>query len=204
LRALIVALGAEINAGARIGSHQLDDNAASQRVAAMRAYDEAVGLFGDAALLEDWRRQLALMVDDEQTVAPVAGMSLRRLHDLALWDEHTVAAAFSRHIIGETPARAGAFVESFLAGAAEVLIQDQVLLFLIDEWLCDLDEEAFTESLPLLRRALSGFDNAGRKRIMERIAGGRKEQTMVEIGAEDNPAFERALPLLRQILGMDA
>jgi hypothetical protein len=60
----------------------------------------------------------------------------------------------------------------------------------------------FTESLPLLRRALSGFDGVGRKRLMERIVGGRKEQAVVAMAVEDNPAFERALPLLRQILGI--
>jgi hypothetical protein len=198
-----VALSAEVNSGARIGSHQLDDAATAQRVNAMRAYDEALGLFGEVALLNDWRRQLALMVDDEHIAAPVAGLALRRLHDLSLWDETRIAAAFSRHIIGETPARAGAFVEAFLTGSAEVLIQDQALLFLIDEWLCGLDGDTFVESLPLLRRALSGFDAVSRRRVMERIAGGRREQVAAEVAVGDNPAFERALPLLRQILGMD-
>jgi hypothetical protein len=37
---------------------------------------------------------------------------------------------------------------------------------------------------------------------MERIVGGRKEQAVVAMAVEDNPAFERALPLLRQILGI--
>jgi hypothetical protein len=203
MRALIVALSAEINAGVRIGSHQLDEQATASRTTAMRAYDEALGLFGDAALIEDWHRQLAIMVDDEQVAAAVAGVSLRRLHDLALWDEASVTAAFSRHVLGETAARAGAFIEAFLTGSAEVLIQDQTLLFLIDEWLCGLDETVFVESLPLLRRALSGFDMVGHKRMIERIAGGRREQLTSVIAAADNPAFERALPLLRQILGMN-
>ncbi|WP_267553996.1 DUF5682 family protein [Rhizobium rhizogenes] len=203
LRALINALGAEVNAGIRIGSRQLDDDATSKRMMAMRAYDEALGLFADVALLEEWRRQLALIVDDDQVVTPVVGFSLRRLHDLGLWDETQIAAAFSRKIIGETAAKAGAFVEAFIAGAAEVLIQDQALLFLIDEWLCGLDEEVFVESLPLLRRALSGFDLIGRKRIMERIAGGRTERSVAMETTEHNPVFERALPLLKQILGMD-
>lgn len=203
LRALINALSAEVNAGIRIGSRQLDEDATSKRMTAMRAYDEALGLFADVALLDEWRRQLALIVNDEQVVAPVVGFSLRRLHDLGLWDETQIAAAFSRKIIGETATRAGAFVEAFIAGAAEVLIQDQALLFLIDEWLCGLDEEVFVESLPLLRRALSGFDLIGRKRIMERIAGGRKERSVAMETAEHNPVFERALPLLKQILGMD-
>ncbi|PCK86914.1 hypothetical protein CPT32_10900 [Rhizobium sophoriradicis] len=204
LRALITALSVEVNAGVRIGSRQLDDDAASQRIIAMRAYDEALGLFGDPALLAEWRRQLALLVDDEQAAAPVVGFSLRRLHDLSLWDEPRLSAAFSRQIVGESPTRAGAFIEAFISGSAEVLIQDQTLLFLIDEWLCGLDEEVFVESLPLFRRALTGFDAVGRKRIMERIAGGRKERSAAPDVIEDNPAFERALPLLKTILGMDA
>lgn len=204
LRALIIALSAEVNAGIRIGSRQLDDESTAKRMTAMRIYDEALGLFGDAALLEEWRRQLALLVDDEQAAAPVVGFGLRRLHDLGLWNEAQIAAAFSRQIVGETPARAGSFVEAFISGSAEVLIQDQVLLFLIDEWLCGLDEETFVESLPLLRRALTSFDAIGRKRIMERVAGGRKEVAAIQIDTADNPAFERALPLLKQILGMSA
>lgn len=205
LRALIVALSSEINAGARIGSRQLDDDTTAARVTAMRAYDEALGLFGDAALLDAWRRELALMVDDEHVAAPVVGLALRRIHDLGLWDEVHVSAAFSRQIVGALPARAGAFVEAFIAGSAEVLIQDGTLLFLIDEWLCGLEEEVFVESLPLFRRALAGFDAVGRKRVMERIMGGRREPSAAhDVEAGDNLAFERALPLLKQILGMDA
>jgi len=203
LRMLIRALSVEITAGVRTGSHQLDDDAAAARIRAMRAFDEGLGLYGDAELIEDWRRQMALMVDDDNVAAGVAGLSLRRLHDTASWDEPTVTAAFSRHVVGETPQRAGAFVESFLTGSAEVLIQDQALLFLMDEWLCGLDEDAFVESLPLLRRAFSGFDAVAGKRLLDRIRQGRREAAPVTT-VEDNPAFERALPLLKLILGIEA
>ena len=202
LRALVTAISVEVNAGVRIGSRQLDEDATSKRMSAMRAFDEALGLFSDAALLAEWRRQLALLVDDEQAVAPAVGFSLRRLHDLGIWDRQRVSAAFSRQIVGEAPARAGPFIEAFIAGSAEVLIQDQTLLLLIDEWLCGLDEAVFVESLPLLRRAMSGFDASGRKRIMERIAGGRRETLPAKAETSDNSAFERALPLLKHILGM--
>ena len=203
LRALIVALVAEINAGVRTGSHQLDDDAARARLVAMRAYDEALGLFGDADLIADWQRQLGRMVNDDQVSPAIAGLSLRRLHDARVWPDQDVAAAFSRHVVGEAPVRAGAFVENFLGGAGEVLIQDQALLGMVDDWLCDLDEETFVDSLPLLRRAFGGFDGVGRTRLMQRVLRGRQEAGVV--GAEegeDNPAFDRALPLLRQILGI--
>jgi hypothetical protein len=101
LRALVTALAVEVNAGVRHASHQLDDDAARARLAAMRAYDEALGLFGDDALAETWRRQLALMLDDDQVAPAVAGLCLRRLHDLRIWDEATVAAVFSRHTVGQ-------------------------------------------------------------------------------------------------------
>nr|WP_250808302.1 DUF5682 family protein [Neorhizobium tomejilense] len=206
LRALISALGSEINAGVRTGSHQLDDETAQKRVTAMRSYDDVLIPFGDDGLVEGWHRQLGQIVDDDQVVAQVKGVSLRRLHDRSAWTEEQVAAAFSRHIVGETAVRAGAFIENFISGSAEILIQDQALLFLVDEWLCTLDEETFVESLPLLRRALSSFDEPGRRRLMQRIVGGRQVSVVVtsEIHGDGNAAFDRALPLLHVILGISA
>jgi hypothetical protein len=205
LRSLIHALSVEVNAGVRLASHNLDEDAASSRVGAMRAYDEAIHLFADEALIDSWRQQLAAMVNDDQVAAQVAGLSLRRLHDLRTWDPVQVASAFSLHTQGETPPRAGAFLEHFLGGGSEVLLQDQPLLQLLDEWICELNEDDFVESLPLLRRSFSGFDAVARRRLMERIARGVHESTNVgELSGSVSEAFERALPLLCQILGIDA
>jgi uncharacterized protein DUF5682 len=146
------------------------------------------------------------MVDDNQVAAQVAGLSLRRLHDLRVWDPLQVALAFSLHTQGETPQRAGAFLEKFLSGGSELLLQDQPLLQIIDEWICTLAEKDFVDSLPLLRRSFSGFDAVGRKRLMEQIARGA-HQTTHPSGApqgQSSDAFDRALPLLYQILGIDA
>jgi len=155
LRTLIHALSVEVNAGIRLASHNLDDDAASARVAAMRGYDEALHLFGDEMLTESWRQQLEAMMKDDQVAAQVVGLGLRRLHDLRAWELHQVSSAFSLRTRGETPQRAGAFIENFLAGGSEVLLQDQPLLQLLDEWLCELTEDDFLESLPLLRRSFS-------------------------------------------------
>lgn len=205
LRALIHSLGVEVNAGIRLASHNLDDEAATARVGAMRAYDESIHLFGDESLIDSWRAQLGLMINDDQIAAQVAGLSLRRLHDLRAWDLAQVASAFSLHTRGETLQRAGAFLEHFLSGGSEVLLQDQPLLQLLDEWICDLNEEGFIESLPLLRRSFSGFDAIGRRRLIERIARGEHENANLvpPSGGGVSEAFERALPLLCQILGID-
>jgi len=206
LRSLIHALSVEVNVGVRLASHNLDEDAAAARVGAMRSYDEAIHLFPDESLIDSWRQQLAAMVDDNQVAAQVAGLSLRRLHDLRVLDPLQVASAFSLHTQGEAPQRAGAFLSNFLSGGSELLLQDQPLLQLIDEWICTLAEKDFVESLPLLRRSFSGFDAVGRKRLMEQIARGAHQSTH-PAGAshgQSSGAFDRALPLLYQILGIDA
>ena len=204
LRSLIHALSVEVNTGIRLASHNLDEDAASARVGVMRTYDEAIHLFADEALIESWRLELAAMVEDDQVAAQVAGLSLRRLHDLRAWNPVDVASAFSLHTRGETPQRAGAFLENFLGGGSEVLLQDRLLLQLLDEWVCELGEDELVESLPLLRRSFSGFDSVARRRLMEQIARGAHETTHPDRPTQDrsSDAFERALPLLYQILGI--
>jgi len=206
LRSLIHALSVEVNAGVRLASHNLDDDAAAARVASMRGYDEALHLFGDETLTGSWRQQLEAMVKDDQVAAQVVGLALRRLHDLRAWELHQVSSSFSLRTRGETPQRAGAFIENFLAGGSEVLLQDQPLLQLLDEWLCELTEDDFVESMPLLRRSFSAYDAVARRRLMEHVAKGAHEATHGETreAGGSNEAFQRALPLLYQILGMSA
>jgi hypothetical protein len=204
LRSLVHALSVEVNVGVRLASHNLDEDAASARVSAMRAYGEALHLFGDQTLIDSWRQQLAAMVKDDQVAAEVVGLSLRRLHDIRFWDLQKVSSAFSLRTRGETPKRAGAFIETFLAGGSEVLLQDQPLMQLLDDWLCDLTEDDFIESLPLLRRSFSTFDAVARRRLMERVSKGAQESTHPgkPSAGGSNEAFDRALPLLYQILGI--
>jgi hypothetical protein len=83
LRALVHALSVEVNAGVRLALHNLDEEAARARVQAMQAYDEALRLFADSALTEQWQNHLSSMVDDPQVSAAIAGLSLRRLHEFA-------------------------------------------------------------------------------------------------------------------------
>jgi hypothetical protein len=205
LRALILSMGVEVNAGVRTGSHGLDREAATARLQAMLAYDEALSLFGDESLSGSWLAQLGRMVEDDQVASSVAGLSLRRLHDLKAWRMNGVSAAFSRHMSGQEPQQAGAFLEGFLSGSSEVILQDQPLLHLMDAWICELEEQDFIESLPLLRRSLSGFDGVSRRRLLETIKQGRREDSAQNpnLEIEDDPAFLEAIPLLYQILGIE-
>jgi len=204
LRSLILSISVEINAGVRMGSRGLDEETTAARISAMEAYDEALRLLGDDALTSSWREELGKIVDDDQVASSIAGMSLRRLHDVRAWDPERVAAEFSRHTGSRQPKESGAFLEGFLRGGSEVLLQDEPLLQLLDAWLCELSETDFTDSLPLLRRSMSSFDTVARRRVLERVQRGRQQGTSVasHLAPESNPAFDAALPLLYKILSL--
>jgi hypothetical protein len=203
LRGLIRSLCVEVNAGVRTGSHALDEETAAARTKAMRDYDHVLGLFGDEELGSTWRTELGRVVDDPQVAPAVAGVGLRVLLERKVREARVIAAAFSLHMSGREPQKSGAFLEGFLSGGSEVMLHDDQLLGLIDEWMCILGEEDFVEALPLLRRSFSEFDGVSRRRLVEKIKQDRRTSgTDTRVTTEDNPAFAQALPLLFQILGM--
>src|SRR3984885_101518 len=204
LRSLILSISVEINAGVRMGSRRLDEETTAARIAALEAYDEALRLFGDDGLTSSWRNELGKVVDDDQVTSSIAGLSLRRLHDVVAWEPERVAAEFSRHTSSRQPKESGAFLEGFLRGGSEVLLQDEPLLQLLDAWFCELSETDFTDSLPLLRRSMSSFDTVARRRVLEKVQRGRQQGTTAvsHLIHASNPAFEAALPLLYKILGL--
>lgn len=204
LRALILSISVEINASVRISSRGLDEDTSAARISAMEGYDEALRLFGDDALISLWREELGKTVGDDQATPLIAGLSLRRLHDVRAWGLERVAAEFARHTGSRQLKESGAFLEGFLRGGSEVLLQDEPLLQLLDAWLCELGETDFTDSLPLLRRSMSSFDTVALRRLLEKVQRGRQQGTSAgsHAGADSNPAFEEALPLLYKILGL--
>jgi Family of unknown function (DUF5682) len=206
LGALVSALAAEINAGAQAAAVDIEPAEAEAMRRAMTGYDRALALHDEAHLTGMWHRELAAIVERDRSAPAVAGLALRLLHDGQVWEVERVAAGFSRALTPPAPpAAAGAFVESFLAGGAEVLIQDRPLLAALDTWLAELDGESFIELLPMLRRGFSGFAETGRQRILGLIGSGTITAASGP-GAQYNdasPAFiTDALPLLRSIMGI--
>lgn len=206
LSALVSALAAEINAGTQTAARDIEPVEADAMRRAMRGYNHALTLHGEDHLTDMWRRELAAIVQHDRSAPAVAGLALRLLHDCQAWDIALVAASFSRALTPPSaPAAAGAFVESFLAGGAEVLIQDRPLLAALDTWLAELDDESFIALLPMLRRGFCDFAETGRQRILGIIGSGPVAAASgpASQGDDASPDFTaQALPLLRTIMGI--
>jgi hypothetical protein len=106
--------------------------------------------------------------------------------------------------VGTTPAHAAAWVEGFLAGGGLLLVHDDALLELLDDWLADIAADAFDDVLPLLRRTFGAFEVGERRAIGERVAGdgsgrgGRGSESPVEL---DHDRAAGVLPTLSLLLG---
>ncbi|MFN8674573.1 MAG: DUF5682 family protein [Candidatus Sericytochromatia bacterium] len=99
--------------------------------------------------------------------------------------------------IGKNISDASEWLEGFLKGSGVILIHNEKLLALIDNWLMSIPKDTFIEVLPILRRNFSNFTNAEKRQVGEIITN-KKVETIVKL-SDDSFSIERAekvLPIL--------
>jgi len=203
LSALARALAVEVNAGIALACRNLDDAAAEATRRAMTGFDATMTLLDDAHLSAEWNARLALLIDDPAVVPLIAGLALRLLYDRGTLSQEAVATAFARALSPTVPPKAvGQWLEGFLGSSAEVILQDHTLRDLVDAWLSEPKEEDFVELLPMLRRAFSSFGMMERRRLLAEVGKGAAATPVASAVGVVSPDFEKALPLLLQILGI--
>jgi Family of unknown function (DUF5682) len=105
------------------------------------------------------------------------------------------------------PAHAAAWVEGFLKGSGMLLLHDEKLRQVLDDWVTGL--QSFTTMLPLLRRTFATFTPPERRRLGELAKLGMPATAGTNIGAQSSDAAidraraEATLPLIAKLLGVD-
>jgi Family of unknown function (DUF5682) len=197
----------EISAGLGMASRGLNEEAATGLLAAMRGFDAALPLLEDTNQLESWRAALAALETDDLAAPMLRGFSLRRLYDAKIKSENEVATRLSCALSSSVPTlNAGQWLEGFLNQSAQLLIHDSNLFYLIDDWLIGINENAFIELLPVMRRAVSAFDIMERRSLLEKVKSDVRSEIVAHAPSQMSTmphAFEKALPLLKTILGLE-
>lgn len=184
---------------AAVGS--LSDEAARKLRERLDGVHRAVGLLDDDALRELWLGTLGSVAGRGELHGLLAGRLARILLDAGRLDAAEVRRRLGLALtVGVPPARGAAWVEGFLAGGGLLLVHDEALLELLDEWITDIPAESFGDVLPLLRRTFGEFAPPERRAIGERVAGrgpgGGEEQAEL-----DHERAGRVLPTLSVLLG---
>ena len=92
-----------------------------------------------------------------------------------------------------------------MKGSGLLLLHDDKLWQVLDNWVSTLSEDFFVASLPLLRRTFSTFSEPERRQMGERVKngidGGNSDLTDDDNGINQENAV-LVLPILKQFLGV--
>lgn len=183
----------------------LNDEAAAAMFTHLLATHAALALLQTPAHLEAWRDVLLRLADAPGLHGVIAGRACR----LLLEGRHLTAAEAARRFglalsTANAPAQSAAWAEGFLRESGIVLVHDDTLWRVIDEWVSALSAEQFDAVLPLLRRTFSTFQAGERRQMGARVAGGTSRKAAAPLLAEDfdEARANAALPLVAQLLGL--
>jgi hypothetical protein len=198
----------------------LDADAAEEMRGHVDAVHTAVGLLGDAPapgrgdLGLRWRAVLRTLSARDAVPGIVRGRAVRLLLDDGELAPDEAARLMGLVLSpGTPPADAAAWIEGFVGGGSGggmLLLHDDRLLALVDAWLTGVPADAFTDVLPLLRRAFSAFEPGVRRSLGELVRRGPEARGSLTTARSGIPGFatgldtERAdavLPVVRLLLG---
>jgi hypothetical protein len=189
---------ARICVGLAAACSSLDDDAAADMYKRIVSTDDAVTLLQEH--LSMWQETLQKLLTQDRLHGLVAGRSCRLLFNAKIISLEQAAQQMSFALSAE-PTQAGAWVDGFLRGSGVMLLHDEQLWAVLDNWVSELKGEVFTELLPLLRRTFASFPAGERRQMGERVKG----QAVVtrREDAFDEEAAVKSLALVAKMLGLE-
>jgi len=182
----------------------LDDTAAETMVRAVDQCQSAISLLQNPAFERDWYAALSELSDSNSLAASVAGRATRILLGANVLDIEQAAARFQLALsMGNELSYSSAWLEGFLSGSGMLLVHEETLWQIVDDWLCRLQPDDFIALLPLIRRTFSTFSSGEIVQLAQRVQQGTLRtgatDTIIEL---DTELAERSLPLIALILGL--
>ena len=148
----------------------LDDGGAAELSQLIERANSSVALLDQAADRDRWLDALTGVVDRTDLPGLLAGRLTRLLRDAGRFDGPAAGQRLARALsVGTKVATKASWLEGFLAGGGLLLVHDDALLGLLDDWLRGLSPTDFVDVLPLLRRTTSTFEVGERRNVADRV-----------------------------------
>ncbi|MCC3158961.1 DUF5682 family protein [Hymenobacter sp. 15J16-1T3B] len=181
----------------------LDVDAARALLDSLEAAHQAVRLLPDDSQHADWYAALQAVARQPTSSGLLAGVAARLLFDAQQLPADDTARLLGLALAPAQPtAYATAWIEGFLRGSGLLLIHNRTLFDLLDAWLAGLAEEAFQETVPLLRRAFADFSQPERQQVLALAVSGPGAGPATQLVDLDLERAHRVLPVLRELLGV--
>ncbi|MDB6068044.1 MAG: hypothetical protein JWR26_4252 [Pedosphaera sp.] len=183
----------------------LNDEAAEDLFEKILASHAAIGLLQNAEYSGAWNAVLRQLVDSPNLHGLIAGRACRLLLEAQQLTSDEAARRLGLALSpANVPAQAGAWIDGFLRNSGLLLLHDDSLWRVLDDWVSALKPDYFTNALPLLRRTFSTFESGERRQIGGRVATGKGRGAMAPASSDefDEERANKVLPLLAQLLGL--
>jgi hypothetical protein len=187
----------------------LDDDAARKMTDSIESVERSLSLLALTEQQSQWQSVLRRLMTDPTIHGLVRGWCCRLLLEQQVLGEGELLRQTSLAVSPAVePAKAGAWVEGLLRGSGMVLLHEDTLWTALDVWLVALAEDTFVQLLPVLRRAVSGFQPPERRAMWDKVkhlAAAHKRKPLGEKTATVPLDHERArlvLPVLARVLGV--
>lgn len=183
----------------------ISDEAAQKLLELFFKLNDAVNVLQQTDITTQWQQTLQAIAAAGNTSPMIAGYATRLLSDYKLLEGDALVRVFHYAMSATAPPdKTAAWLEGFLKGSGTILLIDNELWALVNNWIGELNEETFTRVLPLLRRTFANFSAPERKKLGEKAKAG-ESGTATRTVLDNNIHEERArqgIPVIMQLLGI--
>ncbi|MEM9341796.1 MAG: DUF5682 family protein [Pseudomonadota bacterium] len=163
--------------------------------------DSAIRLSEAADLTDPWNEALTKVTQDDKAARLVMGAAARLLYEAEAMTAEDATTLLGRMLSpGTKVIDAAGFFEGFFEGAGQRLLYDDTLRDCVDAWIISLDEDTFTEHLPLFRRVLASLDWSERKQLLDVLFGRAGSGTKRVLAAHADALWPAHFEALKTLL----
>jgi hypothetical protein len=206
LGTLVDGLVVRICVGLPNACYSLDEDASAAMFVHIIEVNAGVSLLQQDHQLQLWHQTLVQLSSKEHTHGLLSGCACRILFDAKVLTAEEMASRLGLALsVANEPGYAAAWVEGFLKGSGMILLLDDTLWNVLNNWVASLEAEVFACLLPLLRRTFANFSPSERRKMGEKARGTSATHQVFaykQTADFDTARAEQALPVVRMLLGV--
>lgn len=183
----------------------IDADTAKHLLEVIFKLNDSVSILQQAEMTLQWQQTLKVVTNNKSTTPVISGYATRLLKDHQVLPGEELIQAFSYNMSHSVaPDITAAWLEGFLKGSGTLLLVDEDLWAVVNNWVAQLDQEFFSQVLPLLRRTFSAFTQAERRKIGEKARLGNTVSSLKKLVDQeiDEERAERGIEVVMKMLGM--
>ena len=183
----------------------VDEDAAQRLLDLFFHLNDSISLLQKEEQLKEWHSALFIITENKNSAALIAGYSTRLIYDCKLLEGEKLQNTFGLALSPSLEyAVAASWLEGFLKGSGTLLLIDDSLWNLVNNWVNHLDADHFIQVLPLLRRTFSQFSNPERRKLGEKAksSGSNVLKAVSTVTNFDQENGLKATAIVLQLLGI--